>query len=264
MNVTLLLPDGCADSAQFSDYLLKRCWTAARTCYSEDTPEELWAAAPSPKRMQRLLDDVIIPSGHLSVLRHAEISYAISGISRACSHQLVRHHVGFSPEQQSQRYTTMSGADVVIPPSIANNPAALDEFSRAMQTVEEVYTYLQSFGIPNEDARFVLPNACTTNLVLTMNLNSLITVCGDRLCSLSQWEIRKLFAMIRNRTIKAVPFLKNHLVIKCQRLGYCPEIKGNADGHCRIRPLKAAVLAAYAQREATRGQGAPTEATECH
>jgi thymidylate synthase (FAD) len=217
---------------------------AGRTCYSNLTPQELWekSATLSDEKMQKVVCDQIFDSGHLSVARHATLTFAISGISRAASHQLVRHHVGFDVEQQSQRYTPLdSNIDFVIPPTIESDPDAKSDYIEALYGggedlgVVQHYQYLVGRGIPGEDARFLLPNATPTNLVITVNLNSLITLCHERLCSLSQWEIRRTVAAMRREAVKAVPWIKKYLVIKCMVGQVCFETR-NKDGHCTIRP----------------------------
>jgi thymidylate synthase (FAD) len=135
----------------------------------------------------------------------------------------------------------MDKAAMVVPTTIQRDVQANSLYDTAMEYAKEAYKQLQALGIPDEDARFVLPNATATNLILTANLNALIVISSDRLCSLAQLEIRKLFAMIRNRTIKALPFMRNHIVIKCMRTGFCTESR-NKDNHCGVRPHKDSVL----------------------
>ena len=110
-------------------------------------------------------------------------------------------------------------------------------------------------GIPGEDARFVFPNATRTNLVMTANLRALIHMSGLRLCTMAQWEIRRLFQLIRHEIFPVSPFLGSFLAPKCVPLGYCDEM-GNRDGHCPIRPHKDQVLEAWADKaKAARAAG---------
>jgi len=102
-------------------------------------------------------------------------------------------------------------------------------------------------GVPGEDARFVFPNATRTNLVMTTNLRALIHMSGLRLCTMAQWEIRRLFQLIRHEIFGVSPFLGSFLAPKCVPLGYCDEFN-NRDEHCPIRPHKDNVLAAWAQK----------------
>ena len=111
----------------------------------------------------------------------------------------------------------------------------------------ELYGDLVAAGMPGEDARFVFPNATRTNLVMTTNLRALIHMSGLRLCTMAQWEIRRLFQLIRHEIFEVSPFLGSFLAPKCVALGYCDEM-GNRDGHCPIRPHKDNVLAAWAEK----------------
>lgn len=129
-------------------------------------------------------------NGHHSVFEHIYFTFKIEGISRACSHQLVRHrHCSFT--QRSQRYCSEDGFGFVTPPSIekVNSCGYYEEF---MREAEDNYKYAQEAGIPNEDARFLLPNACETSLYLSCNLRELIHMSNERLCRRAQWEIREL------------------------------------------------------------------------
>jgi thymidylate synthase (FAD) len=111
----------------------------------------------------------------------------------------------------------------------------------------ELYGDLVGAGIPGEDARFVFPNATRTNLVMTVNLRALIHMSGLRLCTMAQWEIRRLFQLIRHEIFQVSPFLGSFLAPKCVPLGYCDEMN-NKDGHCPIRPHKDQVLGAWAEK----------------
>ena len=104
-------------------------------------------------------------------------------------------------------------------------------------------------GVPGEDARFVFPNAARTNLVMTTNLRALIHMSGLRLCTMAQWEIRRLFQLIRHEVFAVSPFLGSFLAPKCVPLGYCDEF-ANRDEHCPIRPHKDRVLEAWAEKAA--------------
>jgi thymidylate synthase (FAD) len=117
----------------------------------------------------------------------------------------------------------------------------------------ELYAELLAGGVPAEDARFLFPNGIETNLVMTVNLRELIHMSGLRLCTMAQWEIRKLFALIKAEMRRTSPFLAGFLVIKCVSLGYCDEAR-NRDEHCRVRPHKDTVFAVF--EEHTRAQRA--------
>lgn len=130
-------------------------------------------------------------NGHHSVFEHIYFTFKIEGISRACSHQLVRHrHCSFT--QRSQRYCSEDGFKVVLPPSIEKDYSSECDYDHIVRDIDEAYAELQNNGIPNEDARYVLPNACETSLYLSCNLRELIHMSNERLCRRAQWEIREL------------------------------------------------------------------------
>ena len=139
----------------------------------------------SPKNPMKLVTH-LYKNGHHSVFEHIYFTFKIEGISRACSHQLVRHrHCSFT--QRSQRYCSEDGFEYVIPPTIDE-----DDLWMNMDTIATWYENYQKDGVPNEDARYILPNACTTDIYLSCNLRELIHICNERLCSRAQWEIREL------------------------------------------------------------------------
>ena len=173
-------------------------------------------------------------SGHESVLEHAVFTFAIEGISRACSHQLVRHRMA-SYSQQSQRYVNMDGFDYVVPESIKNHEKTWDErgktdlekwFTNAMEGLSEFYKNLVSEGIPEEDARYILPNACKTNIVVTMNARELRHFFSLRCCERAQWEIKQVAEMMLALVREVAPTLFKDAGSRCKNLGYCPEAKG--------------------------------------
>lgn len=130
-------------------------------------------------------------NGHHSVFEHIYFTFKIEGISRACSHQLVRHrHCSFT--QRSQRYCSEDGFKVILPPSIEKNYSSECDYDHIVRDIDEAYAELQNSGIPNEDARYILPNACETSLYLSCNLRELIHMSNERLCRRAQWEIREL------------------------------------------------------------------------
>ncbi len=150
-------------------------------------------------------------NGHHSVFEHIYFTFRIDGISRACSHQLVRHRM-CSFTQRSQRYCDEDGFEYVTPPSIRKK-SAVGTYDNAMFETNDNYEDLQRIGIPNEDARYVLPNACATSLYLSCNLRELIHICNERLCSKAQWEIREL---VEKMVELVEPDLRFMLVPKCK------------------------------------------------
>ena len=206
--------------------MLRTVYTACRTCYSADSPLNIYDcdSAHDEEKMLKLIKRVI-SSGHYSTIEHIQISFAISNISRACSHQLVRHrHMSFS--QKSQRYVKEKGQfEYLIPETIENNEELKIKFDEFMSKISDFYLELTQAGIPAEDARAVLPNATSTSMVASLNLREMIHLANLRLCTRAQKEIRMLVKKMCGELIKEEPWLKDYLVPKCDRLGYCDEDK---------------------------------------
>jgi thymidylate synthase (FAD) len=138
-----------------------------------------------------------VREGHESLIEHASVTFDISGISRACSHQLVRHRIA-SYSQESQRYVDMSNPEFVVPPSVARDPEAQAIWDEFLAEVADTYRRLRELGVRKEDARFILPNATTTRIIVTMNFRSLRHLFTVRCDKAAQWEIRELaFEMLR-------------------------------------------------------------------
>ena len=151
-------------------------------------------------------------NGHHSVFEHIYFTFKIEGISRACSHQLVRHrHCSFT--QRSQRYCSEDGFDTIYPPSVDADEEATRVYHDALFNYRKDYNVLKYYNIPNEDARYILPNACSTDLYLSCNLRELIHICNERLCSRAQWEIREL---VEKMVDLVNPDLRFMLVPKCK------------------------------------------------
>jgi thymidylate synthase (FAD) len=255
LKATLLFPD----REIVEKYYVPLIYTACRTCYSELTPEDIFGKALDGEidqaKMQRLISNVI-ESGHGSTIEHVVFTFGISGVSRTLSHQLVRHRAGVAFDQQSQRYVTFKKAATMLPQTIAEaDPQIRAEYEEQIEGAMSLYGDLVGAGIPGEDARFVFPNATRTNLVMTTNLRALIHMSGLRLCTMAQWEIRRLFQLIRHEIFQVSPFLGSFLAPKCVPLGYCDEMN-NRDQHCPIRPHKDNVLGAWAEKaKAARAAG---------
>jgi thymidylate synthase (FAD) len=130
-----------------------------------------------------------IREGHESIVEHASATFEISGISRACSHQLVRHRIA-SFSQESQRYVDMSGPEWVLPPAVEENPEARAVWERFAGEVQAAYRALRQLEVRKEDARFVLPNGTATRIVVTMNFRELLHLFRLRISAEAQWEIR--------------------------------------------------------------------------
>lgn len=150
-------------------------------------------------------------NGHHSVMEHIYFTFKIEGISRACSHQLVRHrHCSFT--QRSQRYCAENGFEYVTPQSV-DDASYAGSYAFTMYEINSYYEMMQSNKVPSEDARYVLPNACTTDLYLSCNLRELIHIANERLCSRAQWEIREL---VEQMVALVDPQLQFMLVPKCK------------------------------------------------
>ena len=150
-------------------------------------------------------------NGHHSVFEHIYFTFKIEGISRACSHQLVRHRM-CSFTQRSQRYCSEGGFGVVIPKSLQDIDRK-NANERLIEEINDMYNEAQSLGVPNEDARYILPNACATSLYLSCNLRELIHIANERLCTRAQWEIREL---VKQMVALVEPELQFMLVPKCK------------------------------------------------
>lgn len=154
-------------------------------------------------------------SGHHSVLEFADFTFHIEGVSRALTHQLVRHRLA-SYAQRSQRYCGENDFDYVMPASIGKNLEARDKYQKFMYECGQLYVDLQKYGISNEDARMVLPNACETVIEVKMNFRSLIHFVNERLCTRAQWEIRLLAHEMKRCVEEQYPELAKYLVPKCE------------------------------------------------
>jgi thymidylate synthase (FAD) len=197
--------------------------TAARNCYSPrdvETIDENWSEEEIKKMVARVRD-----AGHLSTFEHTMFTFGVSGVSRALTHQLVRHrHMSF--EQKSQRYIKVKGQfEFITPPSIAARPEIKSTYEALMAQVAAFYQDALAAGTPAEDARFALPNAAETQIVITANARALLDFFTLRTCNNAQWEIRELaFAMLR-LVKKAAPDLFIRAGATCVR-GYCNEPNG--------------------------------------
>lgn len=191
---------------------------AARCCYSPLAPSDLYEKM-SDEEVDRILN-TIISNNHGSALEHASFTFGIEGMSRAATHQLVRHRLA-SYNQQSQRYVDERKVfEYVTPHSIEGNNELLSDFPAptdvetlfrfTMEDCFAAYQRLLEAGIPKEDARYVLPNACCSNIIVTMNVRELLHFFELRLCNRAQWEIRetaeKMLVLCRNTAPKLFKF----------------------------------------------------------
>ncbi|WP_337615437.1 FAD-dependent thymidylate synthase, partial [Megamonas funiformis] len=144
---------------------------AARLCYSPAGAEEL-SEKMTDEQVTKLVEK-IISMGHASTMEHVTFTFAIEGISRVLTHQLVRHRIA-SYSQQSQRYVSEHDFEYILPPSIAENDEAKAKFENLMHTIRQTYDELVAMDVPKEDARYVLANATETKVLATFNARSLL------------------------------------------------------------------------------------------
>jgi len=175
---------------------------AIRQCYSSLSGKKLWEKVTEDQK-QRLIHQ-IIASGHTSTIEHASFTFSIEGVSRALTHQLVRHRIA-SYSQKSQRYVKEGGFEYILPPSIAKKKETTKIFLEELTKIQEGYNKLLALEIPAEDARMLLPNACETKIFVTMNCRSLFNFFQERLCNRAQWEIRLMAGMMLKEVKKIAP-----------------------------------------------------------
>ncbi|MDF2568874.1 MAG: thyX [Sporomusa sp.] len=195
---------------------------SARLCYSASGAEEL--AQTMPDTQVGNLIDKLIDMGHLSTFEHASFTFAIEGISRVLTHQLVRHRIA-SYSQQSQRYVAEHGFEYIVPTTVAANAEAKAKYEALMQQIQNTYDELVALGVHQEDARYVLANATETKIVVTMNARSLLHFFEKRCCQRAQWEIRKLANAMLNEVQLVAPRLFTKAGPTCISSGYCTEGK---------------------------------------
>lgn len=211
------------------------CGTAALTSTKSGSPSEIFEKMDS-ETAKRIIKRVT-GYGHVSVIEHASFTFSVEGVSRAMTHQLVRHRIA-SYTQQSQRYVAYDTLEkFVTPQSIANNAEAKRIFDEALEEISEAYQKLLKLEIPKEDARFILPNAAKTNIIVTMNARELRHFFNLRCCARSQWEIREVAVEMLKQAKKAAPILFENAGPSCVELGYCPEGKMKPM-ECNVEEIK--------------------------
>jgi len=210
---------------------------AAKLCYSKSTIEDLQEKIS--QKDQSVFIEKLMHMGHESVLEHTSFTFGVEGVSRVLLAQLTRHRIA-SFSVQSQRYVSYeNGFGYIIPESIiALGEEAVNKFSEQMNTLEKWYTDWQKLlgkgEKSNEDARFVLPNACETRIILTMNVRELRHFFSLRMCSRAQWEIRKMAEEMFRLCFETAPALFMNAGPACIR-GKCPEGEKSCGQAARIR-----------------------------
>ena len=220
---------------------------AAKLCYSPVGVDEI-AENLTQESINKFLN-MLVSMGHESPIEHVTFTFGIEGISRSCSHQIVRHRIA-SFSQQSQRYVKLDHFEYIIPPEIERIPKAKEVFLKSMEKDQEAYdelvrllkeekwklyegqkmTQKEYIKIQNkiekesiEDARYVFPNACETKMVVTMNARSLYNLFNKRCCNRAQWEIRNVANEMLKIVKKVAPILFSNAGAPCSTTGTCPE-----------------------------------------
>lgn len=182
------------------------------TCYDTD------------KKYAEKVGRSCLERNHFSGSRAFSFIFEIDGVSRACTHQLVRHSVGVTINQKSQRYCNHNNFSYVTPRNIRENEKANAIYENIMTEISNKYKELEDVmgDKKQEDIRYILPNACTTSLTIGFTLEALIHFCNERLCTSSQEEIRELAKRMRDLVVKEIPELDKYLQPKCNT-GICKE-----------------------------------------
>ena len=228
---------------QMTDNAVELVYAACRQCYSSEFAGDIFCATDVPNDKKEAFVRKIVASGHESPLEHVNFTFAVKGISRALSHQLVRHRIA-SYSQQSQRYIKETEFDYVIPPTVSSDPELKTEFETLMKNIQQSYNLMidrfKSKGLKgekaNQDARFVLPQAAETKIVITMNARSLLHFFKARCCQRAQWEIRQLGEAMLVICREKLPSIFLNAGAKCVALDYCPE---GEQFSCGRYPVKA-------------------------
>lgn len=231
--------------------------SAAKLCYSQVGVDEILENLDEQKTHKFL--DMLMTYGHHSPIEHVSFTFAIEGVSRSLTHQLVRHRVA-SYSQQSQRYVRLKQFEYIIPPNIEKNEEAKNIFIKSMNRIQEEYNQLVEILFKNElaslvkehlndkklispdevdekqyamlkgkaekkaieDARYVFPNACETKIIVTMNARELIHFFNHRCCNRAQWEIRQMAREMLMQARVVAPVLFKYAGPSCVN-GPCPE-----------------------------------------
>ncbi len=210
---------------------------AAKLCYSAVGVDGIMEKMDEEKTLKFL--DMLMSYGHESPIEHVSFTFAIEGVSRSLTHQLVRHRLA-SYSQQSQRYVRLEQFEYIIPPDIEANEAAKAIFVEAMKDMQRAYNNIAGLlkqkyldeGMSEpvsekkaiEDARYVFPNACETKIIVTMNARELMHFFNHRCCNRAQWEIRAMADEMLRIAKETAPVLFRYCGPSCVR-GVCPEGK---------------------------------------
>jgi len=241
---------------------LEKLYAAFRTCYSADTPLTIWHKIEAEQISHAKIREFIaerLKTGHASPLEQVVFWFAIAGVSRSLSHQFVRHRIGISFEQQSQRYVKFKRDRLAyLMPESWSRAKLDDKFRDLLARTSELYAEALKAGIPAEDARFILPNAAPTNFHVMVNFAEMLHICDLRLCVRAQWEIRRMVALMRAEIKRVLPEIAGFLQPKCgeHRMGYCDESLEDW-AKCplgRVRPHKSVLFELYEKHGSRKAQ----------
>lgn len=193
---------------------------SARLCYSPIGAAQLEEKI-SDEQAANLVRK-LVSMGHLSTLEHVTFTFAIEGVSRVLTHQLVRHRIA-SYSQQSQRYVKEHDFETIVPASIASKPETKAKFDKLMTEIQAMYDEFIALDIPAEDARYILPNATETKIVCTFNARSLLNFFSLRCCTRAQWEIRALANEMLRQCQEVAPVIFENAGPTCVSEGVCHE-----------------------------------------
>ena len=191
---------------------------AGRVCYKSEGKKVVNVTKPSAPKFVKMMKD----RGHHSVLEHASFTFAISGISRVVSHQLVRHRIA-SYSQLSQQKSDASELEFVVPPDIRRAGELTFEYAELMSRCQEFYKKLVDRGVSLGTARYALPSGFSTRIVMTMNARSLLNLIAQRECAAEEWEFRQLATAIRRELMGVAPRIFKHAGTECETHHVCPE-----------------------------------------
>jgi thymidylate synthase (FAD) len=194
---------------------------AAKLCYSDKADIDSLMNDLTPDKVSRFVNK-LESLGHESPMEHISFTFGIEGVSRSLLAQITRHRLA-SFSVRSQRYCSEKDFDYVIPPTIRAHQKHCVRYKALMAEIGQFYEKLIELGIPKEDARMVLPNACETRMIMTMNARELFHFASLRACTRAQWEIRALAKEIISLAKDKAPVLFKHLGAACEQKGYCPE-----------------------------------------
>ena len=231
---------------EITEPALSIIYAACRQCYSAEFAGNIFKSSGQSRKKQGNFIKKIVESGHESPLEHVKFSFAVEGVSRALTHQLVRHRIA-SFSQQSQRYVRLMNFNYIMPASIKRDKILRTEFVKVMEQIQSAYNRIikrfeqkgKTGEKANQDARFILPQAAETKIVITMNCRELLHFFRQRCCARAQWEIRELANQMLKICRARLSEIFSSSGPKCVSLGYCPEGERFS---CGRYPLKKEVI----------------------